>query len=79
MFEKIIKIVDTAFDSEIIVRVSSIEKNSYQFELDKNTIYYKYADTIDIPEQVSVIDYVDLFKEFGYDVEVIEPELTIEI
>lgn len=79
MFEKIIKIVDTAFDIETVVRVSSAEKNSYQFELDRNTIYYKYADTIDTPEQVDVNDYIDLFKEFGYTVEVIEPELTIEI
>jgi hypothetical protein len=79
MFEKIIKLVDTAFDSSVIIRVNSIEKNSYQFELDRTIIDDKYQDTIDSPEQVSAYDYVELFKQFGYTVEVIEPELTIEI
>lgn len=79
MFEKIIKIVDTAFDSEIIVRLSSVEKNSYQFELDRTTIYHMYMSSLDITDQVSVYDYVELFKEFGYTVEFIESELTIEI
>lgn len=80
MFEKIIKIVDTAFDTEIIVRVSSIEKNSYQFEVDRiaveevlENIMLKFGD---YPNPES---YAQLFEGFGYTVEFIEPELTIEI
>lgn len=81
MFEKIIKIKDSEeFLGSCIVRLMSDVKNSYQFELDRIAVKEVYENIIlkfgDYPNSEA---YAQLFEGFGYTVEFIEPELTIEI
>ena len=81
MFEKVIKIRFEEYPTgSCIVRLTSDVKNSYQFELDRiaveevsQNIMLKFGDYPN-PEA-----YAQLFEGFGYTVEFIEPELTIEI
>lgn len=80
MFEKIIKIRFEEYPTgSCIVRLTSDVKNSYQFELDRIAVADIYQDKIEEQDHINTEEYANLFKEFGYIVEVIEPELTIEI
>lgn len=80
MFEKIIKVRCTHWPSNFcIVRLTSDVKNSYQFELDRIEVDQIYQDQIEELPTINTEEYANLFKEFGYTVEFIESELTIEI
>jgi hypothetical protein len=80
MFEKTIKIrFEEHYAGTVIVRLSSSEKNSYQFELDRTAVENRYNELIEEQTHINTEEYAELFKEFGYTVEFIEPELTIEI
>jgi hypothetical protein len=80
MFEKIIKIRFEEYPTgSCIVRLTSDVKNSYQFELDRIAVSDIYQDKIEEQDPINTEEYAKLFKDFGYTVEFIEPELTIEI
>ena len=80
MFEKIIKIRFEEYPTgSCIVRLTSDVKNSYQFELDRIAVSDIYQDKIEEQDPINTEEYANLFKDFGYSVEFIEPELTIEI
>lgn len=80
MFEKIINIRFEEYPTgSCIIRLSSDVKNSYQFELDRISVDRIYQDQIEELPTINTEEYANLFKEFGYTVEFIEPELTIEI
>jgi hypothetical protein len=80
MFEKIIKIRFEEYPTgSCIVRLTSGVKNSYQFELDRIAVADIYQDQIEELPTINTEEYANLFKEFGYTVEFIESELTIEI
>lgn len=80
MFEKIIKIRFEDYPTgSCIVRLTSEVKNSYQFELDRTAVENCYNEFIEEQTSINPEAYAQLFEGFGYTVEVIEPEFTIEI